>query len=336
MLFGVSEVGREFMSDRLESQIGLADIRSAADRILGKVVRTPLIPVAMPGSRRPLWVKPESFQPTGAFKLRGAYNAILQRLEDARRFGVTAHSSGNHARAVAWVARELGLTATLVMPDAAPRAKVEAVRALGAEVLIVPSEDRDLAAVRLAEEHGYVHVPPYDDAMVVAGQGTVGLEILEDMSHPAVVLVPISGGGLIAGIATAVKEISPNTAVVGVEPELAADAEESFRVGHRVEWRVADTYRTIADGLRTTSVGAVPWKQICRYVDDIVTVSDMEICAAVQFLATSAGLVAEASGAVATAGYLYRGSQLPMEGPSVVVLSGGNISCASYSALLSD
>jgi threonine dehydratase len=305
--------------------VTIEDIREAAERIAGRVVRTPLIPFAAAEPGRPLWFKPESLQPTGAFKLRGAFNAILRRLDDARAHGVVTHSSGNHARAVAWVARELGLRAVIVIPDAAPAVKVEAVRRLGSEVVIVPPDQRDTRAFELAAEHGYVMVPPYDDAAVVAGQGTVGLEIIADLPHVDAVLVPVSGGGLIGGVSTAVKALSPNTRVIGVEPELAGDAAESFRTGERVAWRTEQTYRTIADGLRTTSVGEIPWRQIQAYVDDIVTVTEDEIRDGVRRLALDARLVAEPSGAVTLASYLHRAGRLDVEGNVVAVVSGGNI-----------
>jgi threonine dehydratase len=208
------------------------------------------------------------------------------------------------------------------------------VRALGAEVVIVTPDQRDSRAEELAAEHAFVLVPPYDDAAVVAGQGTVGLEVTEDLPDLDVVLVPISGGGLIGGIATAVKALSPRTLVIGVEPELAADAAESFRRGHRVEWSAADTYRTIADGLRTTSVGAIPWRQIRRYVDDIVTVTEDEIRDAVRTLARDARLVAEPSGAVTTAAYQHCAEQLPATGRFVAVVSGGNIAPDALARLI--
>jgi threonine dehydratase len=313
------------MTDTAEPLVTIEDVRAAAERIAGRVVRTPLIPFAAAEPGRPLWFKPESLQPTGAFKLRGAFNAILQRLDDARSRGVVTHSSGNHARAVAWVARELGLRATIVIPDAAPTVKIDAVRRLGAEVVIVAPEDRDTRAFELAAEHGYVMIPPYDDAAIVAGQGTIGLEIAADLTGLDRVLVPISGGGLIGGIATAVKALSPGTRVIGVEPELAADAAESFRTGQRVSWTPEQTYRTIADGLRTTSVGEIPWRQIQKYVDDVITVSEDEICDGVRRLATDARLVAEPSGAVTYAAYLHHSATVGMAGKTVAVVSGGNV-----------
>jgi threonine dehydratase len=172
--------------------------------------------------------------------------------------------------------------------------------------------------------HGYVVVPPYDAAAVVAGQGTVGLEVVADLPDVGAVLVPV-GGGLLGGVATAVKGLSPSTRVIGVEPELAGDAAESFRTGERVFWRTEETYRTIADGLRTTSVGAIPWRQIQAYVDDIVTITEDEIRDGVRRLATEARLVAEPSGAVTLAAYLHHADRLGVDGDVVAVVSGGNI-----------
>jgi threonine dehydratase len=314
--------------------VTIEDIRAAAERIAGRVVRTPLVPYPAAEPGRPLWFKPESLQPIGAFKLRGAFNAILQRLDDARSHGVVAHSSGNHAQAVAWVARELGLRATIVIPDAAPALKVDRVRRLGAEVVIVAPEDRDRRAFELAAEHGYVMIPPYDDAAIVAGQGTIGLEIAADLPGLGGVLVPISGGGLIGGIATAVKALSPGTRVIGVEPELAADAAESFRTGQRVSWTAEQTYRTIADGLRTTSVGEIPWRQIRAYVDDVITVTEDEIRDGVRRLAADARLVAEPSGAVPFAAYLHHADQLGVDGNLVAVVSGGNLAMDTLARII--
>jgi threonine dehydratase len=313
--------------------VTLADVEAAAERLQGRVLRTPLLPFPADPAR-PLWLKPESLQVTGAFKLRGAYNAILPKIDAARAAGVVTHSSGNHARAVAWVARELGIRAVIVMPDAAPQVKIEAVRRIGAEVVIVPPHERDTRAGELSAEHGFVLVPPYDDPAVVAGQGTVGLEIAQDLPDVDVVLVPVSGGGLIGGVATAVKSVKPAAVVIGVEPELAGDAAESFRTGSRVTWTPEQTYRTIADGLRTTSVGATPWRQMQRYVDDVITVTEDEIRDAVVRVATGCRLVAEPSGAVSTAAYLHHAGQLPAEGRFVAVVSGGNVSTAAYEAIL--
>jgi threonine dehydratase len=319
---------------RSDALVSLEDIRAAARRVSGRVLRTPLVPLASADAGRPLWLKAESLQVTGAFKLRGAYNAILPQLEDARRCGVVAHSSGNHARAVAWVARELGIRAVIVMPDAAPPVKVAGVRALGAEVVIVTPDQRDIRAEELSAEQGMVLVRPYDDPAIIAGQGTVGLEIVQDLPDVDTVLVPVSGGGLISGVATAVKALKPDTLVIGVEPALAADAAESFRSGSRVAWTPEQTYRTIADGLRTTSLGEIPWRHVSRYVDDIITVDDDQIRDAVRRIASDCRLVAEPSGAVSTAAYLHRAADLPAAGRFAAVVSGGNVAMASYAEIL--
>ncbi|GAA1654841.1 threonine/serine dehydratase [Kribbella alba] len=312
--------------------VDLDDILAAADRIAGVVLRTPVIPLPHPA--RPdelLHCKAESLQPTGAFKLRGAYNAIAQVLDQARANGIVAQSSGNHARAVAWLARRLDLHAVIVMPDAAPANKVAAVRALGAEVELVPAARRDIRPLELAAE-GYVHVPPYDDLRVIAGQGTVGLEILEQVPDVETVLVPVSGGGLISGVATAVKTLRPDVRVVGIEPELAADAADSFRQGRRITWEPERTYRTVADGLRTTALGVHPWQHVRRYVDDILTVTEEQILAAMRQLAIEGRLVVEPAGAVAVAAWMH--GVVPVGPRTAAVVSGGSVDPALLASVL--
>lgn len=317
------------------SLVTLSDIQAAAARIRELVVRTPLVPCAWAAAGRPLWLKPESLQATGAFKLRGASNALAQLDAVQRARGVVAQSSGNHAQAVAYAAARLGVRATIVMPDTTPAVKLEATRAFGADVIVVPPSERDTRPLELAAEHGYAHIPPYDDARIIAGQGTVGLEIAEDLGAcggPDLVLVPISGGGLISGVATAIKSLSPDTRVIAVEPELAADAAESFRTGERVTWTPEQTYRTIADGLRTTSVGLLPFEHIRRYVDAVVTVSEAQIAEAVRVLGRKSRLVAEPSGAVTTAAYVFHADSLPPASRTVAVVSGGNVDPEKYLA----
>jgi threonine dehydratase len=317
-----------------ETLVNLDDVRAAARRIAatGLAVRTPLLPCLWADPGRPLLLKPENLQPIGAFKIRGAFNALDQLTPGGRANGVVAQSSGNHAQAVALAARRLGIHATIVMPDTAPAVKQAATRALGAEVVIVPPADRDTVPVKLAAEHGYEHVPPYDDARIIAGQGTVGLEIAEDLAVPAAaVLIPVSGGGLAAGSAAAIKALSPSTRIIGVEPELAADATESLRTGVRTTWAPELTHRTIADGLRTTSVGVLPFAHLRRYVDAMIT--------AVKVLALRSRLVAEPSGAVTTAAYLFHAAQIAAcvgaaEGPLVAVVSGGNVDPAVFARAL--
>ena len=315
--------------------VTLADIRAAQEHLAGVSVRTPLLPAGWASSREErVYVKPEMLQPVGSFKIRGAYNKVAQLAPELRGRGLVGSSSGNHAQALAFAAAAFGVKATVVMPATAAPNKVEATRALGADVVLVPPEDRDVVPLQLAEEHGYVLVPPYDDPYIIAGQGTVGAEIVEDLADAGLVLVPVSGGGLIAGIATAVKSTCPGAKVVGVEPELASDAAEGFRRGERIVWEPARTQRTIADGLRTTSVGVLPWQHIRAYVDDIVTVTEEQIRQAVRAIAVEARLVAEPSGAVTLAAYLFSRERLPASARTVAVLSGGNVRPALLAELL--
>ncbi|MFJ1753104.1 threonine/serine dehydratase [Kitasatospora sp. NPDC088134] len=317
--------------------VDLEDLHAARRRIAGTAVRTPLLPCPWASRQdgRALWLKPENLQPTGAFKIRGAMNRLAALTAEERARGVVAQSSGNHAQAVAYAAQRLGIKAVIVMPDTSPAVKIENTRAFGAEVVIVTAEQRDTVPAELAAAHGYVWVPPYDDPYIVAGQGTVGLEIAEDAPDELdTVLVPVSGGGLIGGTAAAIKLACPGVRVIGVEPEFAADAQESLRKGVRTAWPVADTYRTIADGLRTPSVGVLPFEHISAYVDDIVTVSEEEIRATVALLARRGRLVAEPSGAVAPAAYFHRAEELGGRVFAAVV-SGGNLEPALLAELLS-
>ncbi|MFE9426713.1 threonine/serine dehydratase [Kitasatospora sp. NPDC006697] len=315
--------------------VGLEELRAAQRRIAGVAVRTPLVPCPWADDgRRRLWLKPESLQPTGSFKIRGAYNRLAALTPEERARGVVAQSSGNHAQAVAYAARLLGIRAVIVMPDGSPGVKVATTRSYGAEVLMVAPEVRDEVPAELVREHGYVWVPPYDDPDIIAGQGTVGLEIGEDAPDQLdTVLVPVSGGGLIGGTAAAIKLTTPGVRVIGVEPELAADAQGSLRAGTRVVWPVSDTYRTIADGLRQPSIGVLPFEHFQAYVDEVVTVSEQEIRDAVAVLARRGRLVAEPSGAVTTAAYLYRAKELGGRVFAAVV-SGGNLEPALLAELL--
>ena len=248
-------------------------------------VRTPLVPV--PRLRPGLLVKPESLQPTGSFKLRGAYAAISASGLQARERGVIAHSSGNHGHAVAYAAALLGVSAVVVVPSTAPKVKTDAIEYYGAElVTVAPTMAARVAATEeLVARHGYVLIPPFDDRAVIAGQGTIGLEIAADCPQADLVVVPVSGGGLISGIAAAIRACCPGAAVVGVEPELAADARDSFRRGEPVAWPAADVQRTIADALRVEQVGALPFAHIREYVTDMITVTEDEMLTAVRLLA---------------------------------------------------
>ncbi|TMR06289.1 threonine/serine dehydratase [Actinomadura soli] len=321
--------------------VSLPEIERAAERIAGVAVRTPLVPFppglaaasgADAAGEPSLLVKAESLQPVGAFKVRGAYFAIASLPPEQRARGVVTHSSGNHAQAVAYAARVLGIKAVLVMPHTTPGVKVDACIALGAEVVYVEptSQARAETAEKLAAAHGFTMIPPYDDARVIAGQGTVGLEIVRDRPDVDVVLVPISGGGLIAGVSAAVKALRPEARIVGVEPELAADARDSMAAGRPVAWEAEETGRTIADGLRVQRVGDLPFAHMRAHVDGVVTVTEDEIRLTMRRLAREARLIAEPSGAVATAAYLYRRPELPKARTYVSVLSGGNVDPALF------
>jgi threonine dehydratase len=320
-----------------ENIIGLGDIEAARRRLQGVTLHTPLVPCPRPEQDRALYFKPESLQPTGAFKLRGAYNKISSLSPEDRRRGVVAHSSGNHAQAVAYAALALGVKATIVMPRGASRVKLDATAELGAEVILVgpSSSERSRKAEELAEEHGCVPVPPYDDEVLVAGQGTIGAEILEDLSDVETVLVPVSGGGLIGGISAAIKLARPDVRVIGVEPELAADARASLKSGRLVEFPADQVARTVADGLRVQKLGEAPFEHIRAFVDDIVAVSEEEILEAMRRLALRVRLVAEPSGAVTFAAYLFHREELPTSRLTVAVISGGNVEPGLLAEILS-
>jgi threonine dehydratase len=319
--------------------ISLDDISRAADVLAGVAVRTPLLPTpwaagaAGPVAERgELWVKPESLQPVGAFKIRGAYFAVASLPAGRRAAGVIAHSSGNHAQAVAYAARAFGIPCVVVMPDVAAPTKIAATEALGARVVLVEPDRRETVTHELAEAEGYAIIPPYDHPDVIAGQGTVGLEIVADLPIVDVVLVPVGGGGLASGVATAVKALRPSATVIGVEPELAADAQESLREGRLVTWSAERTYRTVADGLRTPT-SELTLAHLAARLDGIITVTEDEILDTVGLLARSARLVVEPSGAVSVAGYLHHRAELP-PGRTVAVVSGGNIDPATLARLI--
>ncbi len=315
--------------------VTLEDIQAAASRLRAIAVRTPLIayPRRRPG--RELYLKPESLQPIGSFKLRGAYNKIAALSDGERHRGVISYSSGNHAQGVAYAARALGVKSVMVMPDNAPQIKIDSTRAFGAEVVFVgpASSERKQKAEALAGEHGYIIIPPYNDEKIIAGAGTTGLEIFTDLPDADIVLVPVGGGGLISGIAAAVKLAGWKGKVVGVEPELACDAQASLRSGRIMEFSAEQTSRTLADGLRTQSVGEINFEHIRRFIDDIVTVSESEILEAMRLLALDAKLVAEPSGAVSFAAFLFR--DLPPADKAVAVISGGNVDPSLLARILS-
>ncbi|MEU5265601.1 threonine/serine dehydratase [Amycolatopsis sp. NPDC021455] len=311
--------------------VTISDIEAAAKRVEGVAVRTPLL-LQTWDPRKTLWLKPENLQPVGAFKVRGAFTAISALDDAVRARGVIAFSSGNHAQAVAYAAQRYGVPAVIVVPDVAPRIKVAATRSYGAEVIEVPISELEEKTHELAAERGLTLVPPFDDAAIIAGQGTVGLEIAEDLPDVEVVLVPVSGGGLASGVGTAIKARCPDARVIGVEPALAADTTEGLRLGHRADWPVADRARTIADGLRAQP-SDLTFAHLRKVVDDMVTVTEDEIRDAVRTLARQARLVAEPSGAVTTAAYLSHAAELPA-GRTVAVVSGGNADPAMFAEIL--
>ncbi len=326
-----------------QSLVPIHAIRAAAARIAPIAIKTPLVSAAFPGvsghgTGRQIWLKAESLQPIGAFKIRGASNKILQLSPDEIARGVITYSSGNNAQGVAYAAREVGAKAVIVMPSNAPAIKRAATLALGAEVVDVglASSERLAVAEQLVREHGYVVVPPYDDEQIIAGQGTCGLEILEELPDVDLVLSPVSGGGLLSGVAAAVKQLRPQIKVFGIEPELAGDTAESFRTGAIVTWGAELTSRTIADGLRTQSVGVRNFAHIQAFVDGIVTVTEAEIRAAMRAIVAATRLVPEPSGAVATAALLFHAHQLPSYLKAVAVVSGGNVDPALLADVLTE
>ena len=315
--------------------VTLKDIQHAQALLRNVAVRTPLVLCRLSDDRQ-IHVKPENLQPIGSFKLRGAYNKISSLTPEQRARGVVAHSSGNHAQGVAFAARALGVKATIVMPNVAPKVKLDATRALGAEVVLVgpASEERIQRAEELEKERGLVPVPPYADEKIIAGQGTAGLEILEDMPDVELVLVPVGGGGFISGIATAIKESGSKTKVIGVEPEFAADAQASLRSGRIQSISGESALRTAADGLRSQSIGEINFEHIRKYVDDIVTVTEDEIRRAQRRLLFGARILAEPSGAVTTAAAIFRAEELPQAARTVAVVTGGNVEPQLFSDMV--
>ncbi len=287
-----------------------------------------------------VYLKDESAQPIGSFKLRGAFNKIAQLSPEQLSRGVITYSSGNHAQGVAYAARALGARAVIVMPESTPPVKLKATAALGAEIVMVgdASTERRQRAEELAAAHGYTMVPPYDDDAVIAGQATCGLEILEQLPGVELVLSPVSGGGLLSGVATAIALAASAghrpPQIWGCEPEVAADAKESFDTRTLVEWPAAKTTRTLADGLRTQSLGERNFVHILGHVDGIVTVSEDEIRTALRIILTATSLIAEPSGAVTLAAALFHAHELPPARTVAAILSGGNLGPALRAEIL--
>jgi threonine dehydratase len=313
--------------------VTLADLRAAAALLRGVAVRTPLLPADLLSEqvRAPVWLKPEMLQRGGAFKFRGAYNYLAGMPADERARGVIAPSSGNHAQAVALAARMFGAPATVVMPTTVSPAKRGGAERLGAAVVLAgtTTADRMRKAEEIAAASGQRIVPPYDDPTIIAGQGTAGVEIVEDYPEVETVLVPVGGGGLSAGVAAAVKLLSPRTRVIGVEPTGAPKLTRARAAGAPV---LLDQTGGLADGLLAVQVGSLPFAHHQAYVDDVVTVEDAPLRRAMRHLLDRMKLVVEPSGAITVAA-LMEGIVRP-SGPTVAVLSGGNIEWAGLKGLL--
>lgn len=311
------------------------EIQAAVGRLAGVAHRTPVMTSRTLDERvgASVYLKCENLQRIGAFKFRGAYNAISQLSEADKARGVITYSSGNHAQAVALTCQLLGIQATIVMPNNAPAAKRQATEGYGATVIdYEPAEEiREKVALELAEKHGYTVVPPYDHEQVIAGQGTAGYELLQDVPDLDWLLVCCGGGGLLSGCAIAAKGLNPPTQVVGIEPELADDATRSFRTG---ELHTVHNPPTIADGTRTPSLGKLTFPLVLQYVDDMQTVSEDAIKEAVRFLFYRMKLVVEPSGALGVAGLLS--GAVPVGGKVGVIISGGNIDGDTMSQILAD
>jgi len=310
--------------------ISIDDVRAAAGRIAGLAHRTPLLRSRTLDARvgAPVALKAENLQRAGAFKFRGACNAVAT----LRPEGVCSVSSGNHAQALALAAREHGARATILMPRDAPASKRAATEGYGADVIEFDryADDRDALVRELAAERGLTLVHPYDEPLVMAGQGTVGLELAAEVEDLDVVLVPCGGGGLLSGVATAVRALRPAARIVGVEPQASDDTSRSLRAGERVTVEVG---KTIADGQQLPTPGERTWPVIRALVDDIVTVSDAEIVDAMRLLFERVKVVAEPSGATALAALLA--GRIELRGGTVgVVISGGNVDAARFASLV--
>lgn len=325
----VKNKGRQSGAEHL---VTLSDLRQAQQRLRRVARRTPLIEAEFVDNVR-LFLKAESMQPIGSFKLRGAYNKAASLSSESLQRGLITYSSGNHAQGVAYAARSLGTKAIIVMPSNAPVNKRRATEALGAEIITVgpASLERKKKAEELSALHGYTIVPPYDDSAIIAGQGTCGLEILEELPDVDLVLVPVGGGGLLSGIAAAIKQQRPAVHVWGVEPELAADATESLATGKLVSYSAEQTSRTLADGLRTQQIGDLNFAHIATFVDGMITATESEILTAIRAAALQAKIVTEPSGAVALAAALYHSQEIaaaheqPIYKKICAVVSGGNV-----------
>jgi threonine dehydratase len=314
--------------------VTIDDVVAAQRVIAGRLQRTPLIGSAALSARigASLYLKLENWQKTGSFKPRGVLNKIAALSQAERDHGLITASAGNHAQALAWAAGIAGIACTVVMPETAPAAKLAATQGYGGTVVLEPSTLTVFArAQALAAEHGYTFVPPFDDPAIVAGQGTVGLEILDDLPDVGTVVVPIGGGGLLAGIALAIKSRRPGVRIVGVEPEGAAKMWRSRQTGQAAR---LDKIETIADGLSAPFAGELPFALVEQYVDELVLVNDTDILAAMTLILERCKLLVEPSGAAALAGLLSGAVKAQPQAPVAIILSGGNIDAARLAQLL--
>ena len=311
--------------------VTLAEIEHARQRIRAIAKLTPLVDVSSVAGR-PLWLKCESLQPGGAFKIRGAYNMVAQLTPEERRRGVITYSSGNHGQAVALAARELGAPAVVVMPTTAPKIKIDGAKGFGAEVVFegTTSLHRRARAEALAAERGLIMIPPFDHQQIIAGQGTLGLEILEQLPAVRTVLVPIGGGGLVSGVSAAIKQSRQDVSVIGIEPAAAAGMKQSVEAG---EVRTLEGSKSIADGLMAARPGDLNFAHVREFVDRIDTIDDSDIAAAVRWLFLRAKIVAEPSGAATVAAALHGSANY--DGPVVAIVSGGNLDPADLSKYVS-
>ncbi len=316
----------------MQETLGISEVYHAA-QVLREVARHPrIIGVTDLNPEAQIFLKPENLQHTGSFKLRGAYYKISQLTDEEKARGVIACSAGNHAQGVALGATHNGIKAVICLPAGAPISKVEATKSYGAEVVMVPGvyDDAYERAIRLRDEEGYTFVHPFDDPKVIAGQGTIGLEILEEMPDVEAVIVPIGGGGLIAGVAFALKMLRPDVKVYGVQAEGAPSMAKSIADGHKVH---LDSVRTVADGIAVKEPGELTYNLVKEYVDEVVTVSEDEIAAAILALIEKQKLVAEGAGAVSVAAAMF--NKVPIKGKKTVcIVSGGNIDVTSLNRVI--